>query len=535
MPRARPPAVVQPLFKTPPPAGPRWQYSLGPEFIAWTETHLRVPRGEGRSAPLRWQAWQKEWWNEALRCDEERNWFYRMALLGVPKKNGKSTMAAALAVWHVFGDQDEPDPWVAVGANADRQADIIFGDVKTFAELNADMKAAANLFRWEIRLKDMQSGHPHCERVAASKGKLDGKDCSLVDFDEVHEAERETWRILTNSIVGRRRAMVHGTTTAGFDLESVLGAIFEKGKRQAAGELPPDRTLLWWYGAPDGADFRDPRVWAQANPSYGETVNEEALRHELTKNSEAEFRRYFLNQWTKTENLWVGHDVLDRCEYEEFELAGSAPTWVTWDAATKYDSTMVMTGQWLDWGPSERNPEGLPVLGVRVEHWERPVDMNGDPVAEWTLPMGEVRAHVEELPRRFDVQAIGFDPAFVTWEAQELENAGLPMVEIPQTDARMIPATQALYQLVTQERLAWFQPVVRRHIENSSVVTSRRGERLAKSKDRKANEAAVCLLMLAHLMMQPGEEEGFVLFVPKGEERGKGKEESEKDDGDVRV
>lgn len=535
MPRARQPAVVQPLFKTPPPKDPRWQYSLGPEFIEWTERHIRIPRGESRSAPLRWLPWQKEWWMECLRCDADRMFYYRLTILGVPKKNGKSAMIATRPVFHVFGDEDEADPWVAVGSNSDKQANIVFGDVKTMCELNDDIRAASQRFTGEIKLKDVLSGHPHIERVAASKGKLDGKDLSECDFDELHEAETETWRILTNGISGRERAMVNAATTAGFDKDTVLGRLYDKCERQAKGELPPDRTLMWWYGAPEGADFRDPKVWRLANPSLGLAVSEETLRHELTKNSEAEFRRYFLNQWTKTENLWVGHDVLDRCEYEEFELAGSAPTWVTWDAATKYDSTMVMTGQWLDWGPSERNPEGLPVLGVRVEHWERPVDMNGDPVAEWTLPMGEVRAHVEELPRRFDVQAIGFDPAFVTWEAQELENAGLPMVEIPQTDARMIPATQALYQLVTQERLAWFQTVVRRHIENSSVVTSRRGERLAKSKDRKANEAAVCLLMLAHLMMQPGEEEGFVLFVPKGEERGKGKEESEKDDGDVRV
>lgn len=506
------PAVIEPVIRTPVPGDERWQYTLGPEFIAWTERHLRVPRGEGRSSPLRWEPWQKDWWNEALRCNEEREWYYRMALLGVPKKNGKSTMAAALAVWHVFGDQDEADPWVAVGANADRQADIIFGDCKTFAELNPDMKASANLFRWEIRLKDVQSGHPHCERVAASKGKLDGKDCSLVVFDEVHEAERETWRILTNSIVGRKRGMVHGTTTAGFDLETVLGGLYLKAVQQAAGAVPPDRTLLWWYGAPEGADYRDPEVWRRANPNYGNTVNEQALQHELTKNSEAEFRRYFANQWTKTESVWIDPALLDAAEAEPFDLVPGAKTWVSWDAATKYDSTMVMAGQWF-----ELEPGAPPVFGVTCWHWDRPYDMNGDRVAEWTLPMQEVRALVETLPRQYDVQAIGFDPAFITWEAQELENAGLPMVEVAQTDARMIPATQALYQLISEGRFLFHQPIVRRHIEQSAIVTSRRGERLAKAKDRKANEGAICALMLMSVALNPVEEEEFVLYIPREE------------------
>lgn len=534
MPRARTAAVVPPLFKTPPPSDPRWQYTQGPEFIAWTEEHLRIPRGEGRSAPLKWLPWQKEWWNECLRCDEERTWYYRLAVLGVPKKNGKSGMVAGMSAWHVFGDEDEPDPWVAVGSNSDRQADIVFGDLKTMAELNPTMKAAANLFRWEIRLKDVQSGHPHAERVAASKGKLDGKDLSEVGFDELHEAEQETWRILSNGISGRRRAMVLAATTAGFDLDSVLGRIYLKCQSQSTGELPADRTLMWWYGAPEGADHRDPKVWRGANPSLGLAVSEETIAHELTKNSESEFRRYFLNQWTRTENIWVGGEVLDAADVEPFELVPGAPTWVSWDAATKYDSTMVMAGQWFDWGPSERNPQGLPVFGVECWHWERPVDMNGDLVPEWTLPMGEVRELVESLPRRFDVKGIAFDPAFITWEAQELQNAGLPMVEWPQFDSRMVPATQALYQVLTQERFAFHQPVIRRHIENSAVVGTRRGERLVKSKDRKANEGAVCSLMVVSLAMKQEEDEGgFVVYVapPEADEskEKRGKEESEAD------
>lgn len=512
---------MQPLFKTPAPTDARWQYTMGPEFIAWTEAHIRIPRGESRAAPLRWLDWQKEWWMECLRCDEDRINYYRLAVLGVPKKNGKSGMVAAKGIYNVFGDEDELDPWVAVGSNSDRQADIVFGDAKTMATLDPDMAAASQRFRWEIKLKDLQSGHPHMERVAASKGKLDGKDLSELDFDELHEAEGESWRILSNGISGRPRAMVLAATTAGFDLDSVLGRIYLKAERQAKGEIPADRTLVWWYGAQAGADYRDPKVWRAANPSLGLAVSEETLAHELTKNSEAEFRRYFLNQWTKTENLWVGHELLDACELEEFELAPGAPTWVTWDAATKYDSTMVMAGQWFDWGPSERNPGGLPVLGVRVWEWSRPVDMNGDPVAEWTLPIAEVRARVEGLPREFDVQGIGFDPAFITWEAQELENQGLPMVEVPQTDARMIPGTQALYQLISQERFAFSQPVVRRHIEQSAVATSRRGERLVKAKDRKANEGAICAVMLAGLVMAGKEDEGFVLYVPPAGNREK--------------
>lgn len=529
MPRARRAVVVQPLWKTPAPVDPRWQFTLGPEFIAWTEAQLRIPRGPRRGEPMRWSAWQKEFWNEALRCDADGNWFYRMVLLGVPKKNTKSGMASSLATWHVFGDPYEVDPWVPIGASSDEQADIIFGDAKTMAELNPDMKAAANLFKGVITLKDVQSGHPHIERVASSKGHLDGKDATLVAYDEVHECEQESWRILTNSIVGRPRAMVFATTTAGHDKETVLGRLFDRCVRQARGELPGDRTLMWWYGAPDGADYREPMVWAAANPNYGVTVTEETLRHELSKNSEAEYRRYFTNQWTKTENVWLPKGALEACEaVEAFDLVEGAETFIGWDASTKVDSTAVVMGQWFEL--EEQGEDGKPVtvkvLGVKCWHWERPVDMNGNFDEEWVLPLrDEVVPLLEGAFRKFDVKDVRYDPAFITWEAADLLKAGQPMVEWPQTDVRMVPATAALYSLIVEQRLLFFgEPALVRHIENSVAVQTRRGGvRLAKTRDRKMNDLAIALVMMVSgAMPEAGEEEGIVAFF--GGEREKGRE-----------
>lgn len=524
MARARP-AVVQPLIKTPSPTDPRWQFSLGPDFIAWSEEHLRIPRGERRGQPMVWAAWQKEWFTEQLRCDEDGNLFYRMALLGVPKKNTKSGMSSALGVWHVFGDEYSTDPWVAISANSDRQADIIFGDAKTMAELNELMKSAANLYKWEVRLKGIESGHPHMERVAASKGNLDGKDCSLVLFDEVHEAERESWRILTNSIVGRPRAQVFATTTAGFDRESVLGDLFERGRRIATGELPPERFLMWWYGAPDGADYRSAKVWAAANPNYGITVTEETLRHELSKNTEAEFRRYFLNQWTKVENAFFPHGALADCEATgPFEFEDGAETFVGWDGSTRVDSTALVAGQWFD-------IDGEKVLCVKCWAWERPRDMNGDWDESWVIPMAEeVLPTLRGLFERYQVAGCAYDPAFITWEARELLKAGHPMIEWHQTDARMVPATAALYQLVINQRLLYFdEPTLVRHLENSvAKQTLRGGVRLTKGRERKANDLAIALAMVCGLAMPKDEEAtGVVAYIPGKEKEDEGGQETD--------
>ena len=70
--------------------------------------------------------WQKDWINELYACDAKGNLRYRWSLLGIPKKNGKSTMIAALALYHLMADPDEADPWAVCTAASDRQADLVF-------------------------------------------------------------------------------------------------------------------------------------------------------------------------------------------------------------------------------------------------------------------------------------------------------------------------------------------------------------------------------------------------------------------------
>src|SRR5439155_17813177 len=146
------------------------------------------------------------------------------------------------------------------------------------------------------------------------------------------------------------------------------------------------------------------------------------------------------------------------------------PTFIGWDASTKYDSTAVVTVQIAD------------RLRVKARIWERPLDPNGNPVEEWSVPMAEVENYVRDLWRTYHPREIPFDPAFITWKAQELTNEGAPMLEYPQTDLRMIPATQALYEAITRKELEHDgDPVLARHMANvMAVQTTRGGQRITK-------------------------------------------------------
>lgn len=483
-------AVAMPTRPRPPKAKPRQLLTLGHDVIEWIERYCVYPTGELIGQPFRLLEWQKDWILDLFECDDDGNLINRWALLGIPKKNGKSTLIAALAVYHLLGDPNEPDPWAVCAAASDKQADIVFSAAKTMCELSPILREATIRFRWEIRVKD---GNGKLERVAASAGKLDGKNISFLVVDELHEWTLENWTILTNGTVGRRRSMIVQITTAGYDQETICYREYEKGLLILEGNTNIKGYLFRWFGAPADADFKDPAVWKAANPSYGTLVTLEVLQDKCHNVPESQFKRYFLNMWVEAEEMWLPAGAWESCENPKMKLKKGGAVFVGWDASTHNDSTAVVVGQWAG-----------DKLRVKAKVWERPLDPNGNPVDEWTLPIAEVEAFIRSLCRDwYEVTAIAFDPAFITWSAAELEVEGLPMIKWPQTNARMCPGTKALYELIVDDRLEHDgDPVLSRHVRAAKAYQTREGGfRLAKGKIRKKIDAAIALVMVAGLAM----------------------------------
>lgn len=85
-------------------------YSVLADEAAQIEANCALPSGEHIGRPFRLMPWQKEWVNELYACDAKGDLRYRWSLLGIPRKNGKSTRIAVLALYHLMADPDEADP-----------------------------------------------------------------------------------------------------------------------------------------------------------------------------------------------------------------------------------------------------------------------------------------------------------------------------------------------------------------------------------------------------------------------------------------
>ena len=484
-----PPRPARAVVCTRPPKG---ALSLGWRVIRFIETFCVFTDGRWIGQPFVLQPWQKAilWALFATGPDGLR--VFRWALIGLPKKQGKTELMAALALYFLIAD-DEPSPLIACAAASEEQADLVFGAAKRMCEMSDKLKDVTDVWDKEITVP----GRPGARlvRVAAAAGTNDGKNLSVVIIDELHEWKagkgESVWNVLTNGLGARHQPMVLQITTAGFDEETICWRQYDYGLKVAQGELRDPAYFFYWQSAPAHLAWDSDAAITVANPNLGVTVLLPFFADQRLKKTQAVFQRYFLNRWTAAEAEWLPAGAWAKCAAPGIRLRPGLPTWVAVDAATKVDSTAVVVGQ----REGER-------LRVACRIWERPWDPRSNrPLEEWRLPIDEVKTHLHRLHRRFQPEWIGYDPAWITWAAAELEERGLPMIEIPQTNARMVPGAQGLYTLVLQGQLEHDgNPTLARHIANAVArQVEGGGFRLAKNKARKAMDAAVALAMVVYL------------------------------------
>lgn len=497
--------------------------TTGPRVIKWIERNCIFTDGKWLGEPVRLLPWQKQLLIDLFEMvyDEDLGRWrrrYRTAFIGVPKKQGKTELAAFLGLWFLLAG-GQASPGIAVAAAADYQADLVFRAAATCAEHSPTLAPQVEVFQREILVPG--STNARIRRVAAAGGKLDGMKLVCCINDEVHEwltpNQRKVFGMLRGALALADEPMNLMITTAGEDDgeedEDAVAPwlrMYRYGRQVEAGEVEdPAFFFRWWMAAP-GCDHRDMQFTRDCNPSFGVTVQEAFYRDELTKRTESEYRRYYLNQPVESVNIWLEHGTWEACRVPAFELDPHRPAYLGWDASTKRDSTAVVLVQ-----PGE---DGR--LRMKLRLWERPI-RDGAPVADWKVPRNEVLEYVRECYRTMNIVAGGYDPHAISWVVEDLESEGLALYEWPQTDQHMCPATQALYEAIIDRRLAHDgDPAMARHIKAAKVKTTPRGgQRLVKSEKGRKIDAAIALVMAIGVMeKRPDPAPAFSLFIPDDDE-----------------
>jgi len=224
--------------------------------------------------------------------------------------------------------------------------------------------------------------------------------------------------------------------------------------------------MLEW-ACPEDVDPDDLAAVKRANPASWITA--EALAGQREALPELAFRRYHLNQWVGPEGAWLPPGAWQECVGEPAFTAGER-VWVGVDVGGERAASAVV---WVS--------EALQV-GCAIFH--------GD---EGVL---ECVAMVEELAERYRLAEVAFDPWRFGQGAQELAQRGVPVVPFPQSDSRMLPASDRLYRAIVEQRLTLpDHPELRAHAGAAIAKHSRRGWRIDKARRSDNIDAVVALAM----------------------------------------
>lgn len=497
------------------PGSDRAFWSAGRRVIEFIEEMCVFTNGRWIGQPFVLLPWQKRDLYELFEVRPETGLRrFRRALWGLPRKSGKSEVAAALGVYLMLAD-GEPSAAIYCAAASEDQADVVFEAAKRMCSLEGS--PLTDVVDVQVsRLTNRADPYSFIQRLS-SKGKTKhGLNIHGVILDELHawgvgEGE-ELWAALNTGSAARRQPLQIAITTAGIDLEeSRCGQLYRLGRRIESGEIADDGGLFFrWYQAPDECDYTDPEMWRLASPSYGHTVDEGFYRGELVSVPEASFRRLYLNQWVDYgEKPWVTREQIEACRVDDFDLRPGGEAWVGVDLSESRDATAVDWAQWFDGDDRPCGHTEEPCLYLRARTWEPPVGPSGQPLEGWEVPQAEVKAFVRELNAEFTVLTNVFDPWHSKLMRQDLSNEGLLVEEIWQTGARRSGASAQLYDLIRQQRLHYCDDVFERHVMNATVRASGTdgGYYLAKRRKGQPMDAAMAAVNVAYgTMFAPGGE-----------------------------
>ena len=455
---------------------------------------------------------------------------FNTAYIEIPKKNGKSELAAAVALLLTCGDGEERAE--VYGCAADRQQAAIVFDVA------ADMVRMCPALNKRVKILTSQKRivyvptNSFYQVLSAEAYSKHGFNIHGVVFDELHtQPNRKLFDVMTKgSGDARMQPLYFLITTAGTDTNSICYEQHQKAQDILEGRKIDKTFYPVIYGAPDDADWTSPEVWKNSNPSLGETIGMDKVEAacESAKQNPGEenaFRQLRLNQWVKQTVRWMPMHKWDACkvDFDESLLEGRVCY-----GGLDLSSTTDITAFVLVFPPTDEDdhyyilpyfwlPEETLDLRVRRDHvpydlWQRQgylMTTEGN-----VVHYGFIENFIDELGTRFNIREIAFDRWGAVQMSQNLEGLGFTLVQFGQGYRDMSPPTKELMKLTLEQKIAHNgHPVLRWNMDNIFIKRDPAGNiKPDKEKSTEKIDGSVATIMALDRAIRCGNDSGDSIY-----------------------
>ena len=459
---------------------------------------------------------------------------FNTAYIEIPKKQGKSELAAAVALLLTCGDGEERAE--VYGCAADRQqAAIVFDVASDMVRMCPALSKRVKILASQKRLIYTPTNSFY-QVLSAEAYSKHGFNIHGVVFDELHtQPNRKLFDVMTKgSGDARMQPLYFLVTTAGTDTHSICYETHQKAKDIIEGRKIDPTFYPVIYGADESDDWTDPKVWQKANPSLDITVGIDKVKAacESAKQNPGEensFRQLRLNQWVKQAVRWMPMEKWDKCAFavDEDELEGRVCY-----GGLDLSSTTDITAFVLVFPPLDEDDKYiiLPYFWIPEDNLTIRVNRDHVPYDVWerqgflqttegnVVHYGFIEQFIERLGERFNIREIAFDRWGAVQMVQNLEGMGFTVVPFGQGFKDMSPPTKELMKLVLEQKIAHSgHPVLRWNMDNIYIRTDPAGNIKAdKEKSTEKIDGAVATIMALDRAIRCGNDHGASVYDDRG-------------------
>ena len=438
---------------------------------------------------------------------------YNTAYIEIPKKQGKSELAAAIALYLTCGDGEYGAE--VYGCAADRQqASIVFDVAVEMINQCPALKKRCKILASQKRIVYLPLKSFY-QVLSAESYTKHGLNVHGVIFDELHaQPNRALYDVmLTGSGDARKQPLYFLITTAGTDRNSICYEVHRKAEDVINGKKNDPTFYPVIYRIKDEDDWTDEKNWYKANPSLDITVDIDKIRAAFNnaKENPAEenlFRQLRLNQWVKQSVRWMPMDKWNLCSYKiDKERLNGRVCYGGLDLSSTTDITAFV----LVFPPEDEDgkyeilpffwlPEETLALRVRRDHvpydtWEAKgliMTTEGN-----VVHYGFIEKFIEELGKQYNIKEIAYDRWGAVQMVQNLEGMGFTIVPFGQGYKDMSPPTKELMKLVLEKKIAHGgNEVLEWMVDNIYIKTDPAGNiKPDKEKSTEKIDGAIAMIM----------------------------------------
>lgn len=454
--------------------------------VRWIEEFCRHTKGEWAGQKFKLALWQRKIVRQIFGWMNARGFRrFQTVWIEVPRKNGKSTFASALAAYMLIAD-GEPGAEIYSVAGNEAQARLVYNDTRAMIEIDSRLSLVCKTAKIGLVVERTRS-----KMLALGKNNQHGLNPHCVIGDEVHEWKgEEQYEAVTTAVGARRQPLLIFITTAGHGRESLCWRLHNIALQVREGVLDMPDMYVRIFAASKDDDWLDERVWYRANPGmrYGapkiETMRAKADKAKASPAEENSFKRLHLNMWTDSLTAWITSDnwnvaavkvdlsKLIGCDfYGGLDLARVQDLSCFMKLFTP--SNKAIPGKWIlvprFWCPEDNLAAREKESGVSYRGWASSKLLETTP-GEVT-DFAWIEAGIRRDAERFNMLSIGCDMTLAGEIVNNLSNDNYPVELVRQGFLTLGPATSEFERrILGGEMVHSGHEIMGWNVANTSVV-----------------------------------------------------------------